>query len=94
MTNVQVIAVCAVGPQIQAQANTGGQNTLEGNCNLIYQRQPFLRKQALIHIQCDLCRVHVLQLDIRKLNTQQLPRCPDDGIAIAAGKLCQHLDPD
>ena len=35
---------------------------LEGNCNLIYQRQPFLRKQALIHIQCDLCRVKVKPL--------------------------------
>ena len=94
MTNIQVIAVCAIGPQVQAQANTGGQKTISGNYNLIYQRQSFLRKQALIYIQCDLCRVHVLQLNIRKLNTKQLTRRPDDGISIAAGKLCQHLDPD
>ena len=94
MTNVQVIAVCAVGSQVQAQANTSCQNTLEGNRDLIYQCQPFLRKQALIYIQRDLCRVHVLQLNIRELNAKQLTRRPDDGIAIAAGKLCQHLDPD
>ena len=90
----QVVAVSAVGTEVEPHTDARHQNPLDGIGDRLNQLLPVGRQQAGVYIQGDLGRKHIFQQHIALLHIKQHSCCPNHRVRVAARELRHdfHLD--